>query len=224
MPSGACQGSGWILGVRVLMGGSYTVKAVQTQVSLRGAAGREVWLGVALHRAGGRGQVTGWMESSELQRRAAGDADGLARLRGGAREGWSVEECRWVSSRQPCSTGHGLRGAGGGLVPASAGGGREADEEGGGVSVVVLMRRVAVGRTAGGVEQAVGIRCRREWYKHKMSREQLVGMTGQRVQADGGREVLVEGQEVWEEWTGQQWRTQSGGGRARGSGGQRSKQ
>ena len=38
---------------------------------------------------------------------------------------------------------------------------------------------------------------------HKMSRKQLVGISGQRVQADGGREVLVEGQEVWEEWTGQ---------------------
>ena len=36
-----------------------------------------------------------------------------------------------------------------------------------------------------------------------MSREQMVGTTGQRVQADGGREVLVDGQEVWEERTGQ---------------------
>ena len=38
---------------------------------------------------------------------------------------------------------------------------------------------------------------------YKMSRKQLAGITGQRVQADGGSEVLVEGQEVWEEWTGQ---------------------
>ena len=30
----------------------------------------------------------------------------------------------------------------------------------------------------------------------------VVGTAGQMVQADGGREVLVEGQEVWEEWTG----------------------
>ena len=73
----------------------------------------------------------------------------------------------------------------------------------GGTSVVVLTRRVAVGRTAGGIEQAMGIRCRQEWCKHKMSREQMVGTTWQRVQADGGKEVLVEGQEVWEEWTGQ---------------------
>ena len=43
---------------------------------------------------------------------------------------------------------------------------------------------------------------RKEWYRHKMSREQLVGISGQRMQAYGGREVLVEGQEVWEEWTG----------------------
>ena len=70
----------------------------------------------------------------------------------------------------------------------------------GGVRVVVMMKRVAVGRTAGGFEQAVGIRCRQEWHRYKMSRKQLVGITGQRVQADGGREVLVEGQEVWEDW------------------------
>ena len=63
----------------------------------------------------------------------------------------------------------------------------------GGVRVVVLMKRVAIGRTAGGVEQAVGIRCRQEWHRHKMSRRQLVGTTGQRVQADGDKEVLVEG-------------------------------
>ena len=65
------------------------------------------------------------------------------------------------------------------------------------------MKKVAIGRTAGGAEQAVGIRCRQEWHRHKMSREQLVGTTGQRVQADGDKEVLMEGQEIWEEWTGQ---------------------
>ena len=53
------------------------------------------------------------------------------------------------------------------------------------------------------LEQAVGIRCRQEWHRHRMSRRQLVGATGQRVQADGSREVLVEGQEVWEDWLGQ---------------------
>ena len=35
--------------------GSYTVKAVQTQVTLQGTAGREAWLGVDLLRGGGVG-------------------------------------------------------------------------------------------------------------------------------------------------------------------------
>ena len=48
-------------GGAVMVAGSYTVKAVQAQVSLRGAAGRETWLGVDLLRGGGRGKVTGWM-------------------------------------------------------------------------------------------------------------------------------------------------------------------
>ena len=147
-------------------------------------------------------KITGWMQSGELQRRAAGIADWLARLRGEGREGWSVEGHRWTGSGSPAATGHGLRGAVvGWYLPVLV-----VDEKQmrrvGGVRVVVLMRRVAVGRTAGGGEQAVGIRCRQEWCKHSMSREQLVGTAGQMVQADGGREVLVEGQEVWEEWTG----------------------
>ena len=74
----------------------------------------------------------------------------------------------------------------------------------GGTRVVVLMRRVAVGKTAGGVEQAVGIRCRQEWCRHKMGREQLVETTGRRVQTGGGKEIMVEGCEIWEEWTGQE--------------------
>ena len=56
------------------------------------------------------------------------------------------------------------------------------------------------------------------WYRYKMHRKQLVGITDQRVQADGGSEVLVEGQdpEVWEEWTGQrvedtEWRRKAKG-------------
>ena len=66
--------------------------------------------------------------------------------------------------------------------------------------------RVAVGRTAAGFDQAVGVRSRQEWYRHKMSRKQLVDISSQRVQAGWQperREVLVEGQEVWEEWMGQ---------------------
>ena len=79
-----------------------------------------------------------------------------------------------------------------------------------------MMKRVAVDRTTGGFEQAVGIRSRQEWYKYKMNRKQLIGITGQRVQADGGNEVLVEGQEVWEERTGQtvedtEWRGKAKG-------------
>ena len=48
----------------------------------------------------------------------------------------------------------------------------------GGVRVVVMTKSVAVGRTAGGTDQAVGIRCRQEWHRHKMNRKQLVGITG----------------------------------------------
>ena len=72
-----------------------------------------------------------------------------------------------------------------------------------GVRVLLVVKRVAVGKVAGGFEQAVGIRSRKRWYRHKMSRKQLVGIIGQRMQAGGGREVLVEVQEVWEGWTGQ---------------------
>ena len=95
-----------------------------------------------------------------------------------------------------------------------------------GVRVVVMMKRVAVGRTAAGFDQAVGVRSRQEWYmyRYKMSRKQLVDISGQRVQADGGREVLVEGQEVWEEWMGQTAEDTDRRGKPRGSGGQWSKQ
>ena len=186
-----------------LIDGGYIVQAVQTQVTIQGAAGRETWLGVDLLRGGSGVKVTGWMHSGELQRRAAGDAGWLARLRGRGREGWSVEDHSWVCSGGPAVSGHGQRGAVvGWYLPVMV-----LDEKQmrkvGGTRVVVLMRRVAVGKTAGGVEQAVGIRCRQEWCKHEMGREQMVGTTGQRVQADGGKEIMVEGREVWEEWTGQ---------------------
>ena len=203
-------------GGAVMVGGSYTVRAVQAQVSLRGAAGRETWLGVDLHRAGGRGKVTGWMKSSELQRRAAGNADWPGRLRGKAREGWNVEECRWSDNGSPAVSGHGLRGAVvGWYLPVMVVDEEEMKKVGGG-RVRVRMKKVAVGRTAGGFEQAVGIRCRQVWHIHKMSRGQLVEVIGQRVQADGSSGVLVEGQEVWEEWTGQavedtEWRKEAKG-------------
>ena len=44
----------------------------------------------------------------------------------------------------------------------------------------------------------MGVRSRTKW-----CRQQLVGITGRLAEADGKEEVLVEGQEVWEEWTGQ---------------------
>ena len=72
-----------------------------------------------------------------------------------------------------------------------------------GVRVVVQMRRVAVGRSAGAYSQAVGIRCRREWCRHTISKKELVGIAGCLGHADGQEEVLVVGEEVWEEWFGQ---------------------
>ena len=136
------------LGGTVLIAGRYTAKAVQSQVILQGTAGREVWLGVGLLRGGGGAKTTGWMQSCELQRRAAGNADWLARLRGKGSGGWSVEGHSWAGSGSPAITGHGLGGAVvGRYLPVLV-----VDEEQmkkiGGVRVVVLMERVAVGRTA----------------------------------------------------------------------------
>ena len=73
-----------------------------------------------------------------------------------------MEDHSWVCSGGPAVTGHGLRGAVvGWYLPVLV-----VDEKQmrrvGGISVVTLMRRVAVGRTAAGVEQSVGIRCRQE--------------------------------------------------------------
>jgi hypothetical protein len=41
-----------------------------------------------------------------------------------------------------------------------------------------------------------------EWYIQTMDRKRLVGITGSLSHADGQEEVLVVGDEVWEEWTG----------------------
>ena len=101
------------------------------------------------------------MHSGELQRGVAADGDWMARLRGRNREGWSVEEHNWVGSECPAVPGHGLRGAViGWYLPVQV-----VDEEKlnrGGVRVVMTTRGVAVGRTAGGFDQAVGARSRRE--------------------------------------------------------------
>ena len=73
-----------------------------------------------------------------------------------------------------------------------------------GVRLCVRMRRVAVGTTPGGYEQAVRIRSRRKWCRHEMDRKELVSITGELVQAGGRSELLVEGQAVWREWGGQE--------------------
>ena len=62
------------------------------------------------------------------------------------------------------------------------------------------MKRVAVGMTAGGYEQAVRVSSRREWCKHELDRRELVAITGEQVQADRKSMLLVEGQEVWRVW------------------------
>ena len=66
------------------------------------------------------------------------------------------------------------------------------------------MRRVAMSRSAGAYLEAVGIRCRREWCRHIISRKELVGITGRLAHADEQEEVLAVGEEVWEEWIGQE--------------------
>ena len=67
----------------------------------------------------GGDKITGWMQSSELQRRAAGNAVWLERLRGKARVGWSVLGMQW----QPSSNKTWNEGSSGWVVPANAGGG-----------------------------------------------------------------------------------------------------
>ena len=156
------------------------------------------------------------MHSGELQRRAAGDADWLARLRGRAREGWGVEDHSWVCSGGPAVTGHGLRGAVVGWYLPVLVVDERADEEG---------RR----HQCGGTDEE-GCSGQNSWRGRAGSRDSVQtrvvqtqneqGAAGGDYRtegaADGGREVLVEGQEVWEEWTGQtvedtEWRRQAKG-------------
>ena len=174
------------------------MKAVQSKVILQGPTGREMWLGVDLCKGRGGVKVIGWMQSGELQGRAAGRADWLARLRGKGKDGWSVENHSSTRNGSPAAPGHGLGGAAvGWYLPVPVVG--EEEMKSGGVKLKVLMKRVTVGRTTGGFEQAVGNRCKQEWHRYRMSRKQLMGITGKRVQADGGSEVLVERQAIWEE-------------------------
>ena len=80
-----------------------------------------------------------------------------------------VEGHNWACSGSPAVPGHGPRGA---VVwwHLSVLAVDEDQMKSGGVRVVVMVKRVAFGRTAGGVDQAVGIKSRREWQRHKMSR------------------------------------------------------
>ena len=66
-------------------------------------------------------------------------------------------------------------------------------------------------RQAGRYTQAVGVSSRREWCRKEMSREELVKIEGEAVQADGKVEVLAVGQEVWEDWSGgAEWESTGG--------------
>ena len=108
----------------MLVAGRYTVEAVQSQVILQGPANREIWLAVDPRRRKGREKVTGWMQSSELQRRAACNANWLARLRseqcqGRLECGGSQLGMQW----QPSSNMAWVERSSGGVVPASASGG-----------------------------------------------------------------------------------------------------
>lgn len=149
-----------------LVQGGYTVGKVRTQVVVEVDAGTEVWLGVAL-RAGG-GDRIGWMQKDELSRRATVGQGWEERLRGTGKEGWDAAAKGWVSKAgvpDADREGGGNRGAGrpGGVVgwylPVMVTGEKISRA---GVRLCVQMRRVAVGMTAGGYEQAVRIRSRRE--------------------------------------------------------------
>ena len=144
----------------MLVAGRYTVEAVQSQVIQQGPAGQEIWLAVGLRRGKGGENVIGWMQSSELQRRTAGDVVWLARLRGKVREGWSAEGHNWECSGSPSATGHGTRRAVVGWYLPVLVVDEEQTKKVGGVRLKVLMKKVALGRIAGGFEQTVAIRCR----------------------------------------------------------------
>ena len=105
-------------------------------------------MGVDLRRGGER--LIGWMQSSELQRRAAGNPDCLARLRGKDMEGWSVDGQNRVCSGGSAVPRHGLRGVVvGRYLPVLVVDEEQLKKER--ARVVVMMKRVAVGRTARGV-------------------------------------------------------------------------
>ena len=83
-----------------------------------------------------------------------------------------VQRHRWESNGKEAVVGRGRRGEVlGWYLPVDV-----VDEKAltrAGVRLVVQMRRVAVGRSAGAYLGAVGIRCRREWCRHTISRKDL---------------------------------------------------
>ena len=191
-----------------LVKGRYSVGKVKTQVSVEVDGETERWLGASL-KAGGR-EITGWMQEDELNRRAAAGQGWNERFRGTGKEGWNAAMRGWASKEGVLDAdkeGGGSRGAGrpGGVVgwylPVMVTGEKASRA---GVRLCVRMRRVAVGITAGGYEQAVRIRSRRKWCRYEMDRKELVSITGELVQAGGRSELLVEGQTVWREWSNQE--------------------
>ena len=126
----------------------------------------------------------------------------LDRLRGKGKEGWVVQSHRWETTSGEAAAVGGIRKGEvvGWYLPV-----RVVSEKAltrAGVRVMVQMRRVAVGRSAGAYAHAVEIRSREEWYTQAMDRKRLVGIIGSLSHADGQEEVLVVGDEVWEEWSG----------------------
>ena len=91
-----------------------------------------------------------------------------------------MEDHSWACSEGSTVTGHGLGGAVlGWYLPVLVVGKKQMGRNG--VRVVVMVERVAVGKAAGGFEQAMGIRSRVGWHRYKMSRRQLVAHQGRGV-------------------------------------------
>ena len=183
------------------MAGSYAVGAGESHVWVQGPTCTKVWLGVKL--SGTRGSVIGRISSEKLQRLVGGNDRRWDRLRGKGKEGWMVQDHRWeAASGEAAAVGNiKKREVVGWYLPV-----RVVSEKAptrAGARVMVQMRRVAVGRSAGAYAKAVGVGSRKEWCIQTMDRKKLAGITGRLLHADGQEEVLVMGDEVWEEWTGQ---------------------
>ena len=169
---------------------------VEFQVWVQGAVGTEVWLGIKL--AGSKGSVIGGMPSGKLQRLAAEESRWWDRLRGKGKR-WMVQRHRWEANGGKAVAGRGIRGeVMRWYLPV-----RVVDQKelsGAGVRVVVQIRRVAVGMSAGAYTQTGASWV---WCRHSVNRRELAGITDRLVHADGQEEVLVLREEASEEWTGQ---------------------